>query len=226
MSATLTAATITVTSGNSKTGKITVISRSIDTCPSTCPFLDADAWEAKGCYGAGRMWAQVNRASRDIADLPRPKWRIRDRVLGDVTVPRTRDDAIDWEYLQAVNDYAVEHGSAVFGYTHSQVWKQISIEQWLERFPAYTMNISCHTADEVLEVQALGWNAVLSTDDVVQGQKIGNKRVAQCPATYLDDFTCAGCDKFCTTDDNNVIPWFPLHGVQVKKARAAVAACE
>ena len=219
----LTDATVVAESGNDKTGPMTVTNRSIATCPSTCPFLDPDLWVAKGCYGAGRMWHQVNSNVEVIVTVPVMTGVARDRVLGDVTVPEPGNDEIDWEYIGSVQEWADRDGSMVFGYTHSDVWLQMTGQEWRERYPRYVMNVSCHTVEQVLEARERGWEAVISSDDVVQGQVIGDRRVSQCPATYKDGFQCTDCDQFCTTNDRRVVTWFPLHGVQVRKAQAAVA---
>ena len=215
-------ATITVESGNSKTGPITTISRSIKTCPTTCPFLDPETGTAAGCYGAGRMWAQVNKAVRTIDDLPTPKDLIRDRVLGDITLPEAGDDRIDMTYLMNVHEWAAQHGSQVFGYTHSLAFRRMSADLWRTAMPNYTMNVSCHTVKEVEQVIESGHDAVISTDDVEHGQMIGDKRIVQCPATTRDDVTCDTC-RLCAKANRKAVVWFPLHGVQVRKAREAVA---
>lgn len=208
-------ATITVKSGNRKTGPITTISRSSKTCPTTCPFLD------NGCYGAGRMWAQVNKAARTTDDLPVPHDLIRDRVLGDVTLPEAGDDRIDMSYIADVNDWAQMHGSTVFGYTHSRLPEIASGALFRSAFPSYAMNVSCETVDEVAHAVSNGWDAVIASDDVEHGQMVGDKRIVQCPATARDDVTCDTC-RLCAKTDRTAVVWFPLHGVQVRKARAAV----
>lgn len=221
----LTAATPPVQkSGNVKTGPITVTNRSIATCPSTCPFLDADKWEAKGCYGAGRMWAQVEGKVEDnVTDLPTMTALTRDRVLGDITVPIPGDDSIDWEYVQSVQDWAARDKATVFGYTHAALPDKIASITWEEEFPNYVMNVSCHTPDEVREATMLGWPTVISTDDLQHGDMIDDLRVVECPAV-THGVTCEQCG-LCARPlaQRRYVILFRLHGVQVKKARAAVA---
>lgn len=222
----LTNANVVAESGNVKTGPITVTTRGIGTCPSTCPFLDADQWKANGCYGAGRIWYQANKAAHDVVDLPAATTLIRDRIVGDITVPEAGDDRIDWEYVKAVQTWAASRNSTVFGYTHAtSLMDQCASWEWDVLFPDYTMNISCHTTAQVADVIGQGWDAVISSDDVAQGDMVGDKRIVRCPAVDRDDVTCKSCG-LCAKRDRKAIIWFPLHGTQVKKAQAALAALQ
>ena len=220
--ATLTDSTVVAESGNGKTGPITVTNRSIATCPSTCPFLDADKWEAAGCFGAGRMWHQVN-SKADTVDVEITSTPLmRDRVLGDITVPTPGDDSIDWDYVGQIQAWADSDGQTVFGYTHTDVWETMRYDEWHAMFPSYVLNVSTHTPEQVREVVDLGWPAVISSDDLQHGDMIGDKRVVDCPQN-THDVQCDRC-MLCAKPpaSRRYVIRFKLHGSQVKKARAAV----
>jgi hypothetical protein len=223
---TLTDATAVRVSGNTKTGPITVTSRSIATCPSTCPFLDPVKWEAKGCYAAGRLWHQVNTNARDIpiSQAPRMTSLSRDRIVGDITVAEAGNDDIDWPYINSISKWAQRNRSQVFGYTHSDVWQGLAYSAWSSAYPNYVLRVSCHTPEEVLEAVDLGWPTVISSDTVKHGDMIGDHRVVECPEN-THGVDCDRCG-LCAKPELKIVILFPLHGTQVVKARAANAALE
>jgi hypothetical protein len=220
MTPVLTDATAVEKSGNVKTGPITVTNRSIATCPSTCPFLNSETWEAEGCYGAGRMWHQVNGTAGTVEVTIDSTALMRDRVLGDITVPIPGDDTIDWDYLDEIQRWADRDTQVVFGYTHTDVWEQMTYEQWEGEYPSYVMNVSTHDADTAARAIDLGWPVVLSSDDFEHGDMIAGKRVIDCPQQNRD-ITCEQCG-LCARPpaQRSYIIRFFLHGTQVNKARA------
>lgn len=226
---------IVVTDGNRKVGRMVTTSRPSDTCPSSCPFLDA------GCYGIGRHWQAVERHAkgdgaweRVLAAFTRAARRgdrvARDRVLGDIV---TRDasgvERVDHGYIASL---MAAHASArrsvgraptVFGYTHA--WRIMTRED-VARIArtGYVLNASCETVEHVAQAVELGMPAVIANDDIPEGAMIAGRRVVTCPE-QTRGIHCAECG-LCARPDRKAIVRFLLHGATVKRARATVASLQ
>jgi len=213
---------ITPVSGNAKTGPIAVTGRDRSTCPTTCTFYN------NGCYTTGRIDAYYKRTQRDWtvteakqALATAKSDRLRDRVDGDVLT----NGKIDRSYLRDLTKVALSVGFRwIWGYTHVQQVTAADVPD------GYVMNASCETADDVAWAIDRGLPAVIASDTVKHGDRIHGRPVIQCPATRADAINCGNCGggsgPICARPGRDAIVLFPLHGVTVNKARAAVASRE
>jgi hypothetical protein len=211
-------------SSNSKIGPIPATYRGRDTCPSDCAFLN------NGCYGDGRIFGL---AHKYVAPLPIDKAReilrrsrtdakyLRDRVVGDLVNSR---GMFDMHYVLGIARLAREHGLTVFGYTHA--WRMLTREDAAAiRTTGYVMNASCETVQDVREAISLGMPAVITNDNVPEGDTVAGYRVITCPAQVRDNVTCATCG-LCAKPERKVVIRFLTHGPSKKRARAAIEARE
>lgn len=220
---------VSITFGNKKTGAIPTLSRPMDTCPKSCPFLPDEDGNG-GCYATGRIayfaktksrdWSQDEATKHILDNVRRAATIMRDRPVGDVA---NQDQTIDWDYLLEIAILGVNTGLIPFGFTHT--WKWFTRED-VERLLAtgYVMNASCETVEEVAQAIDLGFPAVITSDSVKDGDVINGKRVVTC-LEQSHGITCMDC-KLCAKANRPTIPRFLIHGTATNKARRAVAAKE
>lgn len=226
-------------SGNSKVGPMPVSTTSADTCPDACPL------KAHGCYAEagplGMLWkalsaavpGQAYRQGRGtsqsltwsgfvarIAALPiGTLWR--HNQAGDL--PGT-NDAIDAEALSAL--VAANVGKRGFTYTHKPLTgphgaaNKRAIASANAR--GFVVNLSADNlreADELVDENIAPVVVILSAE-VHGNAKIETpkgRKVSVCPATYLDNVSCATC-QLCQRSTRASIVGFPAHGTSKRKA--------
>lgn len=215
---------ITLKSGNTKTGPITVTGRARRTCPLSCTFNPLNPEGVGGCYTNGRIDAHYDRSSRDWSEVELKDHlsmsksdRLRDRVDGDLLT----EGELDRDYLHMLTSAALTTGFRwIWGYTHVQ-------EVTPDDIPAgYVMNRSCETESDVQHAVDLGMPAVISSHVVKHGDIVAGRRVIQCPATRSDDIDCSTCGgsagPICARENRETVVLFPLHGSGAKKAAESI----
>lgn len=215
--------TLTPVSGNSKTGPIPVTSRTMDTCPTDCPFYPE---RSGGCYGTGRLFGitrkHANTLTEKDLDARLAKVRkgaryLRDRVVGDVLTP---DGDVDFDYIAAIARAGARAGLRVFGYTHA--WRRFTADDVTRiKQEGYTMNASCETEQDVQRAVDLGMPVVLTGDEWDDGQMVAGKRVVTCPAQTGQTESCATCG-LCASPNRKAVVRFMVHGVARNKAGASI----
>jgi hypothetical protein len=232
----------TLKSRNAKVGAMPVSTTSKDTCPDACPL------RASGCYAEagplGMLWAAlsravpgetVKRAAGNMATMTWSQFTAAVAALPDGTLWRHNQagdlpgagDAIDRDALDAL--VAANEGKRGFTYTH----KPLSGEHGAENYQAiaganhngFTVNVSADNlreADELASIDVGPVVVVLPHDFASASHSTytpDGRRVAQCPATYRDDVSCASC-QLCQRQNRKVIVGFPAHGASKRKASA------
>lgn len=221
---------LTLKSGNAKTGPIPVSTTTFSTCPGACPL------KSNGCYAQsgplGMHWRKVTEGKRggdfgafldQIAALP-PHTLWRHNQAGDLPGDQITVDATALADL--VNANAGKHG---FTYTHYDVLRSADNRRAVAAANAggFTVNLSGNDmahADALADTGA-GPVVVILPASVEGRQNLATpagRRVVVCPATYLDDTSCATCG-LCQRQ-RDVIVGFPAHGASVLKADAIARA--
>jgi hypothetical protein len=206
-------------SGNSKTGKAAVTYRTQDTCPTTCPLMDA------GCYAKGRIFGIPARygtvddgeytAVRALAVALPNGGLFRANVSGDVL-----DDTgeLDTGYAAALSHVATERPDAdVFSYSHA--WRKLQPDL----APGVTINASCETEADIEEAAAAGWPTVVTDpgdETSIIGQTVAGRKVVQCPA-QTRGLTCEQC-RLCARPQRKSTVAFVVHGSGRKKAANSI----
>jgi len=217
---------LTKVSANSKTGPIAVSSTSAASCPDACPL------KKNGCYAdmsyAGIHWRKLDNPEYGLSwveychavkALPKGQ-KIRHNVAGDLP---HRDGIIDGESLGLL--VRSIKGKQAFTYTHHNpalgdnalVIKDANIQ-------GFTVNLSANNIQHVDELKRLNIApvVVLMPEDAEKTTvtPAGNF-IALCPATYMDDITCATC-MICANATRKVIIGFPAHGAAKKKVQKVI----
>lgn len=218
---------LTPISKNKKTGPIPVSTTSMNTCPLTCEFNNANAG---GCYANGgplRLhWQKVSEGERGmvwgdfcnkISKLPKKQlWR--HSQAGDL--PHSH------EYIDAdmLMDLAkANRGKRGFTYTHHDISKphnRVAIE--MANFVGFTINISGNHPKHAARLKSETTAPVVSvvSEDFWQGKNAvtaHGETFVRCPAEYIDDVSCANCAA-CAISGRKSIIGFTAHGTQKKKA--------
>ncbi len=222
----MTLVSLTLVSGNSKTGPIPVSTSERATCPTSCPFYD------KGCYGkygpAAIHWRKVSENQRggdwqefvkQIARLPKNQlWR--HNQVGDL--PHNEGN-IDYLKLRKLID--ANKGRRGYTYTHHVLneHNRISIENANAR--GFTINASTESvevADKVMTDHGIPAVAVVPSDRTERFYRTeSGRKVITCPATVYDNVNCATCG-LCANADRDFIIAFPAHGVAKKTVNEIV----
>jgi hypothetical protein len=215
---------LTLKSGNAKTGAIPVSTTSAETCPATCPLKN------NGCYAEGYplkgRWDEVTRGERGgklsdfvarIAALPAGTfWR--HNQAGDLPGD---GDTVDRGGLLAI--VGANKGRRGFTYTHYDVLENKENRAAIATANAqgFTVNLSANHLEHADKLAALGIAPVVTVlphdFDARKTTTPAGRLVVQCPATYRDDVTCATC-QLCQRQINRAIVGFPAHGIRKKRA--------
>ena len=210
---------ITHKSANRKTGPLTAVSRSQDSCPTDCALMN------NGCYAeagpGGGIFAMVDRYGSamdtdDIVDgiVDTKDAGVRWSVSGDIL---TDDGELDYEYIDAIEQVHTERPD-LFGiiYTHA-IDKPNPIS-------AIPVNASCDTEDDVTMAIENGYvpTMVVPHDDDAPTEVAGRRAVV-CPAEDKSrDITCLDC-RLCAKGDDSFrkgrpVILFPTHGTRKRVA--------
>ena len=211
---------LTLKSSNVKTGPIPVSTSSRSSCPTSCPLKE-------GCYAASGPlavhWSKVTEGTRgfsfnefcsSIAALPEGSlWR--HNQAGDLAGEGERIDPIALGELVKAN-----LGRKGFTYTHkTQLAENLHWVREANKW-GFTVNLSANNlaeADSLADSESGPVVTVLPIDSPKKQLTPKGRSVITCPATYLDNISCATC-KLCAISSRSTIIGFPAHGTSKKKA--------
>jgi hypothetical protein len=148
-------------SRNSKTGKVAVTYAPIQSCPSTCRFLNS------GCYAQhGNTGIHLRRINKETCDQKKTRpidiareeakaikemtgeKPLRLHIVGDCKTAKSAQIVSN-----ACKDYKARHGNKVWTYTHA--WREIPREKWGE----ISVLASCETIEEAKHAMRRGYAA-------------------------------------------------------------------
>lgn len=211
----------TLRSANVKTGPIPTSVTSANSCPNSCPFMGS------GCYAeSGPLalhWAKTSTGERgmnwaEFCDMVRalPEGQLfRHNVAGDLPGHNEDIDAVLLGELVHANI-----GKRGFTYTHKT--NNPANYQWIDAANkwGFTVNLSANNLEHADELANLGIGpvvTVLPVDSPKTTTTPKGRTVVTCPATYLDDVSCATC-QLCQRQRSTIIG-FPAHGSSKAKAQ-------
>ena len=227
---------ITPLSRNVKTGPMTVTrSSTADTCPKSCPLLDAGCYDQAGNGGIHRRKVDsnayktlsVNEFFEAIPDFSR---RYRLNEGGDLWSGKTTEH-IDADLLKRFSGVNKHWRKTPIVYTHKPAvgkrahWKIRKANRDAIRGAnsPYAINVSGESLSEVDEALGHGLDCVvvlpMTTGKGITRTPKGNK-VVTCPATYnkTQCFTCGGKQgPLCARKGRDYAIGFPAHGASKKK---------
>lgn len=213
-------------SRNAKTGPIFVSTSSAATCPTTCPFNNANKG---GCYAdSGPLamhWRKVTKGERGgtfealldkIARLPKGQlWR--HNQAGDLA---GLGDMLDIEALSLL--VRANRGRKGFTYTHKPLTTQAERDAIRDANKGgFTVNLSANNlahADRLADLGIAPVAVVLPSDATSNMTTPQGRKVVVCPATQRDDVSCATCG-LCALQRDAIVG-FPAHGTSKRKADA------
>ena len=217
---------LTLKSRNVKTGPIPVSTSSAITCPTSCPFNNANAG---GCYAdfgpLALFWRKVTQGETgsdfdafldQVAALPAGQlWR--HNQAGDLP---GIGDALDLTALSKL--IQANRGKRGFTYTHKPLRDGHERDMVaIANRNGFTINLSGNSlqhADELSDMQIAPVVCVLPSDATENTVTPKGRKVTICPATQRDDISCATCG-LCARLRETIVG-FPAHGPGKKKADA------
>jgi len=213
---------LTLVSRNVKTGPIPVSTTSAESCPSACPFNNAN-----GCYAASGPlalhWRKVtNGLSGDsygafldkVSRLMKGQlWR--HNQAGDLI---GEGDTLDTQALALL--VKANKGKRGFTYTHKPLATQAERDAIRDANKGgFTVNLSGNTldhADSLVDLAIAPVVVVLPHDATSNTVTPKGRKVVVCPATQRDDVSCASCG-LCQKQRDSIVG-FPAHGTSKRKA--------
>jgi hypothetical protein len=222
----MTQVSLTLKSGNDKTGPIPVSTSERATCPATCPFYN------KGCYAkygpAAIQWRKVSDAERGsdwqdfckkITTLPENQlWR--HNQAGDL--PHNEGN-IDYKKLRQL--IMSNQGKRGYTYTHHVLNEHNRVCLENANMMGFTVNASTEdveVADKVMTEYGIPAVAVVNSETTQRFSKTeSGRKVIQCPATVYDNVNCATCG-LCANANRDYIIAFPAHGTAKKTVNEIV----
>jgi hypothetical protein len=226
---------VTEKSTNRKTGPISVITSSRNSCPDVCPFKDngcyADGgpirihWEKINCGERGITFNELLSKLRNLAVKFRKKsdkkLKIRLWQAGDMPGINNRINSRQTKQLVKV----LQDFDEPFGYTHKPL--DIGNNSELIKFcndNGVTINLSANNLfhTDYLADQNIGPISVtLNAGSPKSVFTPAGRKVLVCPAVLTDKITCATCGgsegALCWRNNRNYIIGFPAHGFKIKK---------
>lgn len=218
---------LTPVSRNVKTGPIPVSITSAESCPTACPFNNANKG---GCYAeSGPLaihWRKVTQGKfgdtygaflDKIARLPRGQlWR--HNQAGDLI---GQGDTLDVQALSLL--VKANKGKRGFTYTHKPLDTQAERDAIKQaNANGFTVNLSGNNpahADILADMGIGPVVTVLPVDATQNTTTPAGRKIIVCPATQRDNVSCATC-KLCAVAARDVIVGFPAHGTSKRKASA------
>ena len=215
---------LTLVSRNVKTGPIPVSTTSAESCPTACPFNNAN-----GCYAASGPlaihWRKVtNGLSGDsygafldkVSRLMNGQlWR--HNQAGDLI---GEGDSLDVQALALL--VKANKGKRGFTYTHKPLASQIERDAIQEANKGgFTVNLSGNNLEHADTLADIGIGpvvVVLPHDATSNTVTPKGRKVVVCPATQRDDVSCASCG-LCALQRDAIVG-FPAHGPSKRKASA------
>lgn len=205
---------LTLSSRNSKTGKIPVSMTESKSCPESCPL------KTKGCYaksGYTRLhWDMLAKKDvswpffiKQIKSLPENQlWR--HNSAGDLP---GINESIHRGMLDSL--VSANAGKRGFTYTHKQPnTKNAKLIKDANQ-AGFTINLSANNIQQADEYKALDIAPVVVILDSNSPDKFktpAGNTVIVCPAQIRDEITCSNCG-ICQVSNRKVIVGFKAHGI-------------
>lgn len=211
---------LTPKSANAKTGPIPVSTSSKESCPSSCPLKS-------GCYAASGPlalhWSAVTKGERGyeypefleaISKLPSGSlWR--HNQAGDLA---GAGESICTRSLSKL--VKANQGKRGFTYTHKTKLKKNLDAIRKANDSGFTINLSANNLDEadsLIDSKSGPVVSILPIDSPKKTTTPKGRSVVTCPATYLENVSCATC-KLCAISSRSTVIGFPAHGTSKKQA--------
>lgn len=232
----------TARSSNAKTGPMPVSTTSRETCPTACPF------RGNGCYAESGplafLWRSMSEAGPN-AEFRNGRATMRTTDWSGLTANvAALPDGQVWRHNQAgdlpntggmISDSLMEslvnanRGKRGFTYTHHNVENSPhnrNVVAFANR-EGFTVNLSGNNLAHADRLADLDIGPVVTVLPATVHGKADittpkGRKVVVCPATYLDNVSCATC-KLCAVRDRSVIVGFPAHGASKAKASKVAA---
>ena len=206
-------------SSNIKTGPIPTTYASRDTCPPSCPHINADcyaeAYHTRLAWKRAETGATVAETVRFIQAMPTGQlWR--HAVAGDLWGKGEQVDAAALGEIVRAN-----FGRRGFTYTHKKTPEAI---KWIRHANAFgfTINLSADDAgeaDTLAELNAGPVVCIVPMDTPANTTTPAGRPITVCPAQTRDYMTCAIC-QLCQKADRKAIIGFRAHGQRAKATEA------
>ena len=225
---------VTLLSHNVKTGPMTVTRSTTDTCPKSCPLLDAGCYDQAGNGGIHRRKVDalayktltIDQFFEAIPDFSR-LYRLNEG--GDLWNGKTTEH-ISHVLLKRFADINKHWRKTAIVYTHKACvgkrshWKirKSNREAIKNADASHAINVSVESLPEVDQALGYGLDTVtvlpFNTGKGVTLTPKGN-RVVTCPATYSETkcFSCGGRKgPLCARKGRDYAIGFPAHGASKK----------
>jgi len=216
-------------SSNSKTGPIPVSYTSSNSCPDSCPLIDAGCYASAGYY-TNLNWKKVDRGERGtdwvsfctkVSDLEAGTlWR--HNIAGDLPHKNGIINRGRMSLLTRANE-----GKRGFTYTHHDpALENNAATIKTANDNGFTINLSANSPKQADQLIALGIAPVvtiLPSNQMENTTTPAGNAIVVCPAVTHPDVTCKTCG-LCQNKrryrgyDQPIIIGFPAHGAG--KARA------
>jgi len=215
---------VTRVSSNKKTGPIPVTTTSKNSCPSTCPLIDA------GCYAkSGPLalhWSKVSDSQEKrsidesefltvIKSLPKGQL-FRHNQAGDL--PHVNGEILP-EFVGKLLKAA--KGKRGFTYTHHDLNSNDNLRIVQDcNLEGFTVNHSADNVKAAIKAYKRFSNVPVVTLLPLEApnvQTVDNVKIVACPAEKSDKISCSNC-ALCAIPDRDYVIGFRVHGTQKKKA--------
>ena len=216
-------------SSNSKTGTIPVSYTSSNSCPDSCPLIDAGCYASAGYY-TRLNWKKIDRGERGtdwvsfctkVSDLEAGTlWK--HNTAGDLPHKRGIINRGRMSLLTRANE-----GKRGFTYTHHDpALGNNAATIKTANDDGFTINLSAnspHHADELLALGIAPVVTILPHDQMENTTTPAGNAIVVCPAVTHSDVTCKSCG-LCQNQrryrgyDQPIIIGFPAHGAGKAKA--------
>lgn len=214
-------------STNSKTGIVSATYAPMQTCPSTCPFLNS------GCYAqtshTGMHAIRLGKEARQMKlETPlklaqeeakairalKGDYDLRLHIVGDCKTAKAAE-----VLARAAKDHMAKKDKKVWTYTHA--WREIP----RNKFGSISVLASCETLDECKKAMKRGYAASVVRLKPFKGtMPFQGLKMTACKS-LSEGMKCNECRQCMNADkllkNNEVICFFP-HGATAGKARQAI----
>jgi hypothetical protein len=215
---------VTRVSSNKKTGPMPVTTTSKDSCPLTCPLINA------GCYAkSGPLALHWNK----VSDANEKRSLSEDEFLAIITkLPKGQlfrhNQAGDFPHVNGViiGDFVsklirANKNKRGFTYTHHDITNNDNLRMVQDcNLSGFTVNHSADNVKAAVKAYKRYSNVPIVTllpIDAPNVQTVEGVKVVACPAEKSDKINCANCG-LCAIHDRNYVIGFRVHGTQKKIA--------
>jgi hypothetical protein len=154
-------------------------------------------------------------------DLPKQEASTTATTTATTTAPAP--SMIDTEKLAAL--VAANKGKRGFTYTHYPDTEHNLAAIRDANDNGFTINLSANDLDHAVRLakHGLPMTTLVPVDWGTKTVMHGGLKIVTCPATYIDEVTCATC-KLCAVSKRDCVVAFPAHGSRKNKVTAQIIA--